>query len=85
AEQLPTATPEETVGLYAQSGLWFDMFSLLMDLHQENPEDEQIVTTLTRLLTAEGLELPTADILELPLSQPNEEGGLVPPTVELIN
>lgn len=56
AEALATATPEEKVKLYADTGLWYDALHALAQLRRENPNDPLLDNEWAQLLRSVGLD-----------------------------
>ena len=54
--QLEEKSEQEKLEIYAENGLWFDVLSGLISLHQSNSEDEEIASLWTSLLQQVGLE-----------------------------
>lgn len=54
-EQLATATPIEQVSIYAQSGIWHDALSTVLDLRRNEPTNTTYETAWQNLLESVGL------------------------------
>ncbi|KAM3092139.1 DUF928 domain-containing protein [Phormidesmis sp. 146-35] len=55
-KQLSVATPLEQVRLYSASGIWYDAFNQIAELHRTNPANPQVRETWTTLLRQTNLE-----------------------------
>lgn len=56
AERLKQATPQQQVGLYAESGIWHDALTTVAQLRLDKPTDASVVDDWTSLLKSVGLE-----------------------------
>ena len=61
--KIATATPKERVQLYAESGLWFDTLTNLIELRNLSPEDKQLEANWIDLLEEVNLE----EIIDKPI------------------
>lgn len=59
AARLNKAAPQERVALYAESRIWYDAFSTLMELKNNNPNNLELVDAMNKLIASVGLDTVT--------------------------
>jgi hypothetical protein len=60
SEGLANATPEEQLGLYFESNLWYETVDTLVDLNRLNPQDREVTSAWNKLM--ESVDLPKVPI-----------------------
>jgi len=59
--QLESATPLESITLYATEGIWYEAVTGLAELHRAAPQDDQLRSNWAGLLQSVGLERLTSE------------------------